>query len=145
MWLSLVEYLNGVQGVGGSNPLTQTSPSVLTEFEFVRTLFFFIRPVPLVNTLFLHPCGLETVHGSPRYPAGLEFLWSPSSYKRSVFAACAPRSLFFPRGILRSALSVRLTSEPSISGHGYIFAVPLQRRKRLRPCFQFIQFLCQLL
>ena len=37
MWLSLVEYLNGVQGVGGSNPLTQTSPSVLTEFEFVRT------------------------------------------------------------------------------------------------------------
>ena len=25
VWLSLVEYLNGVQGVGGSNPLTQTS------------------------------------------------------------------------------------------------------------------------
>lgn len=24
VWLSLVEYLNGVQGVGGSNPLTQT-------------------------------------------------------------------------------------------------------------------------
>ena len=37
VWLSLVEYLNGVQGVGGSNPLTQTSFKL---FVFDTSSFF---------------------------------------------------------------------------------------------------------
>lgn len=41
VWLSLVEYLNGVQGVGGSNPLTQTKKTA-QPIGFERFLFRFL-------------------------------------------------------------------------------------------------------
>ena len=37
MWLSLVEYLNGVQGAGGSNPLT---PTIFIGFKELSGSFF---------------------------------------------------------------------------------------------------------
>ena len=43
MWLSLVEHYVRDVGAAGSNPVTSTIPSVLTEFErFCMTLGFFI-------------------------------------------------------------------------------------------------------
>ena len=40
VWLSLVEYLNGVQVAAGSNPVTPTSASVLIGFEFYKDTRF---------------------------------------------------------------------------------------------------------
>lgn len=44
VWLSLVEYLNGVQGVGGSNPLTQTSTEETESglFRFISWLCYVV-------------------------------------------------------------------------------------------------------
>ena len=43
VWLSLVEYLNGVQVAAGSNPVTPTIPRVLIGFEmFYKHSRFFI-------------------------------------------------------------------------------------------------------
>ena len=43
VWLSLVEYLNGVQVAAGSNPVTPTIPSVLTGLEkFCKNTRFLI-------------------------------------------------------------------------------------------------------
>ena len=43
VWLSLVEYLNGVQGVGGSNPLTQTSFKLFVFDTSSFFIYFFIN------------------------------------------------------------------------------------------------------
>ena len=43
VWLSLVEYLNGVQVAAGSNPVTPTIPSVLIGLEPIRTFFFCVH------------------------------------------------------------------------------------------------------
>ena len=50
VWLSLVEYLNGVQGVGGSNPLTQTTSNDEVGFEKIKSyLVFCLRVSSLRN------------------------------------------------------------------------------------------------
>ena len=42
VWLSLVEYLNGVQGVEGSNPFTQTTCNDEVGFEKIKSYLVFL-------------------------------------------------------------------------------------------------------